>query len=329
MPPVPPPRILPWLVLGTFALACGPEGLEASATGDTRAGPEESRGESGGGADGGVDAGSAPAAASPDAGARDAGAVDAGTPFPPAGTRCEYGFFRKYFDRDNTPAQGLLRDAAFLHIVSRHDALLACGAKTTLGGMLSLMIYEGGGAKVAFYNDRCAENSYDNSATCWTNPSARYSYQFGLAPVHTSNFHPCADVGWTSKMRARLDAALGAAGFSPSAQDIASVASALHTFCPNAAPTRVDFYILSVHSRFQVPTNGSGNDLPHAGAFPFFTPRVVIDLFFDALQGSCASLGSDAAAIGVFGGADTSYRSATKQQQILALWNGYRAANCP
>lgn len=254
---------------------------------------------------------------------------DAGEPFPPPGTACEYGFFRKYFDRDNGIGLASLRDASFAHVVKRQRALEACGAKSTLGGMLSLVVFEGGGLKVAFYNDRCAENSYDSSATCWTVPKARYSYQLGLAPVHTSNFHPCADVGWTSKMRARLDTALGAAGFAPSASEIDSVAPELHTFCPSATPTRVDYYILGVHSRFDVPTNGTGNDLPRAGSFPFFNPRVVIDLFFDGLAAACADLTSDETAIGIWGGGDASYRTASKQAKILSLWRDYEAASCP
>lgn len=279
----------------------------------------------------------APDAGRPDAGRPDAGTAgtadaghgDAGTVFPPPGTLCQYQFFRSYFDPANGTAFAALRAASFSRIVERVRALQACGANVTLGGMLSLMIYEGGGAKVAFFNDRCNENSYDSSATCWTNPKARYSYQLGLAPVHTSNFHPCADVGWTSKMRARLDRALADAGYAPTAAEVSSVGPALHTFCPNAAPTRVDYYILTIHSVFGVPTNTSGNDLPHAGTYPFFNPRVVIDLFFDALASGCASLSNDRSAIAVFGGGDSSYQSTAKQDQILALWNNYRAAHCP
>ena len=256
--------------------------------------------------------------------------ADASPYAPPAGTACEYRFFRKYFDKDNGTTYGALRDSTFTHLVDQAQALQACGAKITLGGMLSLMIYEGGGAQIAFYNDRCAENSYDTSPTCWTNPRARYSYQFGLAPVHTSNFHPCADVAYTSKMRTRLAKAIGDAGFSATAAQIASVTTDLHAFCPGATPTLVDYYILTAHSVFGVPKSASGNDLAHAGKFPFFTPRVVIDLFFDEISaGGCTSLTSDEAAIGVFGGGDASYRTASKQATILALWRDFKATSCP
>ncbi len=263
----------------------------------------------------------------PDAATVD-GTIDAAPPFPP-GTECEHAFFAKYFDRDNGTGLEALRDSSFTHIAQQVDALHACGAQITLGGMLSLMVYEGGGAKVAFYNDRCAENSYDSSSTCFNNPKARYSYQYGLAPVHTSNFHPCADVNYTSKMRMKLATAITAAGFTASTADIASVDAAVKSFCPSKTAELVDYYIVSAHSVFGVPTNATGNDLPHAEMFPFFAPRVVIDLFFQVIAGSCAQLTSDEAAIGVFGGGDATYRTATKQATILKLWRDYKVANCP
>lgn len=270
-------------------------------------------------------------AASEDATPGDAQA-EAGPVVPPPGTECEYAFFKNYFDKDNGAGYEAICDATFVHIAEQVEALHGCGAKVTLGGMLSLMIYEGAGAKIAFYNDKCAENSYDKSTTCWTNPKARYSYQYGLAPIHTSNFHPCADVGYTSKMRTRLETAMTNAGFSPTSAQIASVASDLKTFCPSSTPTKVDYYILSAHSVFDVPKSGTGNDLKNADKYPFFTPRVVVDLFFSIVSGgggACASLTSDNAAIAVYGGGDSSYQSSTKQATILKLWNDFEKANCP
>lgn len=272
----------------------------------------------------------APAEASPSESGPSEAASDVGVdvgPYPP-GTACEWAFFRKYFDKDNGAALADLRDGSFAHIVEKVKELQACGAKITLGGMLSLMIYEGGGAKVAFFNDRCAENSYDKSATCWTNPKARYSYQYGLAPVHTSNFHPCADVAYTSKMRARLAKAITDAGFSATAAEIASVDAQVKTFCPSSTAALVDYFILVPHAKFGVPTDGTGNDLKNAGKYPFFSPRVVIDLFFATLAGSCATLDSDETAIAVFGGADASYKTAAKQATILKLWKDFRTS-CP
>jgi len=268
---------------------------------------------------------------------RDSSALDTGSDarldsavFPPPGTACEYAFFKSYFDKDNGTKLGTLRDETFAHIASRVSDLNACGAKITLGGMLSLLVFEGGGAKVAFFNDRCAENSYDKSATCWNNPKARYSYQYGLAPVHTSNFHPCADVAYTSKMRARLAKAMTDAGFAPTAAEIASVTTAVQTFCPGVTPTMVDYYIVSAHSAFAVPKDTSGNDLANAGKFPFFTPSVVIDLFFAELSaGGCTKLTSDNQAITIFGGADASYATKTKQDQILKLYRDFQTTKCP
>ncbi len=266
-----------------------------------------------------------------DVGPSDATADAAGVPYPP-GERCEFAFFQKYFDRDNGAAYASLRDTTFAYIDDRVKSLQACGAKISLAGMLSLMIFEGGGAKVAFFNDRCAENSYDTAATCWTDPLARYSYQYGLAPVHTSNFHPCADVTYTSMMRARLAMAIANAGYAPSSAAIAGVTADLHSFCPSSTPTVVDYYILTAHSAFGVPKSSTGNDLANVGKFPFFEPRVVIDMFFAALSGSCTALTSDNAAIGVFGGADKTYATAAKQAQILALYGDFQTQNpslCP
>jgi hypothetical protein len=254
---------------------------------------------------------------------------DDGPFVPPPGTECAYGFFSSYFDEDNGPEHADLRDLAFAHIVQRVEELQACGAGVTLGGLLSLMIFEGGGAPVAFFNDRCSENSYDASATCWTVPIARYSYQYGLAPMHTSNFHPCADVGWTSMMRARLLEAATAAGFSATPAEIESVAAELQTICPGANPTAVDYWILAAHDVFGVPTDTAGNDLAHAGTFPFFEPRVMIDLFFDALEPTSASLVDDNTAIAVFGGGEASSDDPAKQAMILALWEDWQAEHCP
>lgn len=50
---------------------------------------------------------------------------------------------------------------------------------------------------------------------------------------------------------------------------------------------------------------------------------------FHELATSCANLTSVRDAIRVFGGADTSYASPTKQNQILGLYESFRATNCP
>lgn len=248
--------------------------------------------------------------------------------FPPPELACEYGFFAFYFDKANGPELAALREESFSHLALRTAELQACAPGVTLGGLLSLLIFEGA-ARVAAYNTKCVENSYDDSPTCWDNPKARYSYQFGLAPVHTSNFHPCADVGWTGKMRARLQAALDAAGYVPTADEIASVTADVQQFCPGVAPTAVDYYIVAAHSAFGVPTDAAGNDLAHAGTFPFFTPSVMIDLFFATLLPACDQIASDNDAVVIFGGGDASYEDPAKQAQILGLWADYAAQSCP
>jgi hypothetical protein len=78
-----------------------------------------------------------------------------------------------------------------------------------------------------------------------------------------------------------------------------------------------------------VPIDDAGNDLAHAGEFPFFTPAVMIDLFFDTFEPSCVALTSDEAAIAVFGGADASYDDPAKQALILSLWRDWQAEHCP
>ena len=115
----------------------------------------------------------------------------------------------------------------------------------------------------------------------------------------------------------------------PSTDEVAGVADALHTFCPDAIPTAVDYYIIQAHDIFAVPKDMSGNDLAYAGSFPFFKPGVMIDLFFATLTPACAQIGSDNDAIVIFGGGDPSYKDPAKQAQILSLWNEYQAANCP
>lgn len=265
-------------------------------------------------------------------GATDAGGEEAssssGEPFPPEALACEYAFFTAYFEMANGTELPALRDQAFAAISARAAELQACAPGVTLGGLLSLLVFEGA-ARVAMYNTKCAENSYDDSPTCFATPKARYSYQFGLAPVHTSNFHPCADVVWTGKMRERLQAALDAAGFVPPADAIAGVAAEVQTFCPDASPTAVDYYILTAHSAFGVPTDAAGNDLEHAGEFPFFTPGVMIDLFFATLLPACAQISGDNDVIAVFGGGDASYDDPAKQAQILAPWGDWQASHCP
>src|SRR5205823_4296753 len=100
------------------------------------------------------------------------------------------------------------------------EALQKSGANISLGGMLALLMYEGQG-RLAHYNTRCSENSYDKSAECWTNPKARYSYQLGLGAVHTSNFHPCRPPGG-HPIRKHFEDIARAESFAPTDEQLTS-----------------------------------------------------------------------------------------------------------
>src|SRR6266446_1556972 len=63
----------------------------------------------------------------------------------------EYAFFKAAFDQSNGSDFGAERDAAFSMFAQRVEALQKAGAKISLGGMLSLLIYEGQ-ARLAHYN---------------------------------------------------------------------------------------------------------------------------------------------------------------------------------
>jgi hypothetical protein len=140
------PRGEPWI--GESSEGSGPSPADASTT-STGTTTSSSSSSSGAGGDETAGTGSS---GGPDTSS--GGAYE-----PPPGSECEYAFFASYFDADNGLEYADLRDAAFDRIVTRADDLRACGAEITTGGMLSLMVFEGGGAQIAFFNDRCAENS--------------------------------------------------------------------------------------------------------------------------------------------------------------------------
>lgn len=248
---------------------------------------------------------------------------------------CEDRFFVSQFDARNTDPTGTvdlpgLREESLAAIKDEVAELGTCGATVTLGGMMSLLLYEGG-FRAAAFNTLCLENSYNRVASnCDAVAEALYSYQFGLGAIHTSNFHPCKGGSYTQGMRQLFLSRAQAAGFSiDPALVTPALAARFHTVCPAGTPTAVDYYLLGAHDLFGVPKNASGNDLAASGRFPLFTPRVSIALSFHELASSCASLQSDRDAIRVFGGADPSYATTVKQDQVLSYFNDYRAAHCP
>lgn len=241
---------------------------------------------------------------------------------------CEERFWRTWVSRSNAGYADLpsLGHDTFLAVQTRHAALVAQGARVSLGAVLSILVYEGA-ARVAFYNDRCSENSYVARARCWETPQARYSYQLGMGVIHTSNFYPCRDTVHTSRMRSILARSLATHGFTPTTAQVSSVTTAFNTVCPGM-PTAVDYYLLSIHATFGVPVDSAGNDLAHVGRFPLFTPEVSLDVFFGELGASPSALTNDRQAIVVFGGGDPSYRDVALQDRILTYYTDFRAANC-
>jgi hypothetical protein len=248
---------------------------------------------------------------------------------------CADRFFISEFDARNTDPSGTidlpsLREESLAAIKAEVAELGTCGATVTLGGMMSLLLYEGA-FRAAAFNTLCLENSYNRVASnCDAVAEALYSYQFGIGAIHTSNFHPCKGGAYTQGMRQLFLTRAQAAGFSIDPNLVTpALATRFHSVCPNAAPTAVDYYLLGAHEVFGIPKNASGNDIAAAGQFPLFTPRLSIALAFHELAVSCSSIQSDRDAIRIFGGADASYATTVKQDQVLSYFNNYRTAHCP
>jgi len=246
---------------------------------------------------------------------------------------CEDLFFVKKFDANNQdPTLDLvqIREDSLATLRKAVADLQSCGAKVTLGGLLSLLYFEGL-FRVAAFNTRCEENSYHKTASgCDTVAEALYSYQFGLGAMHTSNFHPCKGGSYTQKMRQSFLAEAAAAGFSTSSSLVTSqIAARFQQVCPGSTPSAVDYYLLGAHDSFGIPKDTAGNHLAAYGKFPLFTPAVSVGLAFAALKTSCASIVSDRKAIAVYGGGDSSYGGTAKQDQILAYYQSFKASSCP
>ncbi len=247
---------------------------------------------------------------------------------------CEDRFFVTEFDARNVDPTGLLdmtaiREDSLAAVKEAVAALQACGAGVTLGGMMSLLLYEGG-FRVAAYNTRCEENSYNPMPSgCDADPEALYSYQFGLGAIHTSNFHPCKGGSYTQGMRASFIEACLAAGFAAGDDLVtAEIAARFHEVCPDDTPSAVDYYLLGAHDVFNIPRDDAGNFLEAYGIFPLFTPRVSIALTLGELASSCGAIDDDRDAIRIFGGGDSSYADPDKQDQILSLYENFAAGNC-
>lgn len=240
----------------------------------------------------------------------------------------EYAFFRAAFERRNGTVHQNDLDRTFKEVVIAVERLQRCAPKITLGGMLSLVIFESG-ARLAFYNTKDQENSFRKRLRAdlpfWQQPFARYSYQFGIVPVHTSILRPC--MPGTQPLRKAFDEAALRAGFTPSEKDLESVRPEFDEVCGKVIQSRVpdkpravDYYILNSHRDFDVPKNSSGSDLKNLGRFPFFTPAVTTPLFFHEMETDCRTIQDDGAAICAWGGGDKSYCTKERQDAILASW---------
>ena len=248
---------------------------------------------------------------------------------------CEDLFFVSKFNVNNTDTTGKLdlvsiREDALSDIKAAVAKLKACGAKVTLGGLLSLLYFEGN-LKAAFYNTKCAENSYHKmSAGCDAYPEALYSYQLGIGTIHTSNFHPCKGGSYTQGMRQKLLKAIATAGFPTNAGLVTSkVASQVQSFCPGASATVVDHYILGAHGLYGVPQNSSGNALDALAKFPFFRSAVSVAMAFAEMEASCAAITDDRKAIAVYGGSSSYYKDYANQTKILGYYQSFAATSCP
>ena len=247
---------------------------------------------------------------------------------------CEDRFFVSEFGSHNDDPGGTvdlvgIREDALAAIHAIVEDLQACGAAVTLGGMMSLLLYEGG-FRAGAYNTRCIENSYNpTQSDCDLAAEALYSYQFGIGAIHTSNFHPCKGGAYTQGMRQLLTDLADAAGFDTDPSLVTPALTArFATVCPNETPIAVDYYILGAHDIFGIPRNDSGNYLQGCGTFPFFNAQVSLNLTFQILFLSCASIGSDRDAIAAWGGGDASYSDPAKQSLILSYYENFAEANC-
>jgi hypothetical protein len=255
----------------------------------------------------------------------------------------EYSFFRSRFERINGN-RGKDLNETFKAVSDGIKQIQLSAPRVTLGGMLSLVLFESGG-RLAFFNTKDSENSFnpvlpipnvpklESGMPFSQQPLARYSYQFGIVPIHTSIFRPC--LAGTQRARKLFDSLAKQQGFQPSVDQLASVKEEFNQVCtkarrPVADEARaVDYYILNAHSKFGVPINRAGGDVTHLGQFPLYWPRVTTAFFFAAILARANQTTDDRSAICIWGGGDKSYCNEAKQSQILAPWKKFAGSNPP
>lgn len=256
----------------------------------------------------------------------------------------EYAFFQTYFQRANQRADGVHREKelneAFQAISDNVAEIQRFAPNVTLGAMLSLIVYESGD-KLAFYNTRDSENSFDPGKKLpgvpklapgrpfWRQPLARYSYQLGLVPIHMSNFRPC--IAGTQSARKSFDTLAQAQGIAPTTRQLASVQQDFAEVCQKALKPvedhvqSVDYFILAAHTVFNVPKDNSGSDLDELESYPLYFVRITTPLFFiEILNGAKAGrITDDSSAIFRWGGGDPPHKQSEKQARILRDWTQF------
>jgi hypothetical protein len=261
----------------------------------------------------------------------------------------EYCFLRESFRHTNVGKHKELNgdqqkelDETFDAISDTVKQIQRSAPNVTLGGMLAIVKFESG-VRPGFFNTKDEENSFSpdrknklpkldaNKKPYWQQPLARYSYQFGIIPIHTSIFRPC--LGATQAARLRFDTLAKQQGFAPTTDQWASIRPDFDEVCQKAQrpvrdePRAVDYVILNSHSKFGVPKDSVGGDtIDHINAFPLYWPRVTTPFFFLAILMQKDKVTDDNSALCIWGGGDQSYCKETKQSQIFGPWNSF---SCP
>lgn len=250
----------------------------------------------------------------------------------------EYSFFRTRFEQVNGKNKEKEMNQAFDAIAESVKEIQRTSPNVSLGAMLSLALFEGG-ARMGFFNTRDDENSFnparkvpgvptlDPNIPFSQQPLARYSYQFGIVPIHTSIFRPC--LAATQHNRMLFDTIAKQEGFAPTREQLAGIKGWFDEVCHKARrpvpdqPRAVDFYVLNAHTLFGVPANRAGGETDHLADFPFYSPRLTTPFFFAAIRGSAKQDTTNRVAICSWGGSDKSYCREAKQNQILAAWDKF------
>jgi hypothetical protein len=252
----------------------------------------------------------------------------------------EYAFFRAQFERVNGSERQKELNETFDAIAEAVTDIQRRAPQVSLGGMIALIMHESG-LRLGFFNTKDKENSFSPDKKLphvpkldrkvkpfGRQPLARYSYQFGVVPVHTSNFRPC--ITPTQDRRKRFDKLAYDDGFAPTAAQLASIRQEFEQVCKKARspvtdqPRAVDYYILTAHSQFGVPMDRAGGDLHRLGDYPLYWVRATTRFFFDGIRAEAQQTTNDRDAICIWGGGDPSFCDTKKQNQILQSWNGSR-----